>query len=138
VQVILALGDFQQVTVHELVGGMSVSKDIRAIRQGVQVVVGTVGRVLDMVNRKILNPKQIKMLVLDEADDQLSGMYFASYHHEDWPQPRREIKFTPCFRFTIACAVVDLVSYRPFPTKYSAYFAAPPYHQTHWKWQTNS
>ena len=42
------------------------------LNEGVHVVVGTPGRVHDMINRKALNPNSIKLFVLDEADEMLS------------------------------------------------------------------
>jgi len=44
----------------------------------VQICVGTPGRVFDMLERKIINPDHLKILVLDEADEMLStGFYEA-------------------------------------------------------------
>ena len=47
-------------------------EDIRKLESGAHVVVGTPGRVYDMINRRALNTKDIKMFVLDEADEMLS------------------------------------------------------------------
>jgi translation initiation factor 4A len=66
------LGDFMGVTSHACVGGTSVRTDMQTITKGVQVVVGTPGRVYDMINRRVLNLKKVKMFVLDEADEMLS------------------------------------------------------------------
>jgi len=49
-----------------------VRDDINTIRQGVQIVVGTPGRVYDMVNRQIMVLDHVKLFVLDEADEMLS------------------------------------------------------------------
>jgi len=67
-----ALGDFLNVTSHACVGGTLVRDDIRILRDGVQVVVGTPGRVYDMINRQVLNLATVKIFVLDEADEMLS------------------------------------------------------------------
>lgn len=48
------------------------SDDIAKLRAGVHIVVGTPGRVLDMLCRNVLRPDRIKMFVLDEADEMLS------------------------------------------------------------------
>lgn len=53
-------------------GGASVEPQIRELKMGPQIVVGTPGRVLDMVKRKKLNLSQINYLVLDEADEMLN------------------------------------------------------------------
>jgi translation initiation factor 4A len=54
------------------IGGKSVQEDMRRLEQGVHVIVGTPGRVFDLINRRALNANTIKMFVLDEADEMLS------------------------------------------------------------------
>lgn len=53
-------------------GGQSIERQIRALKKGVNIVVGTPGRIIDHINRKTLNLKNIKVLVLDEADEMLN------------------------------------------------------------------
>jgi ATP-dependent RNA helicase len=71
-KVIMALGSYMSVEVHACIGGKSIGDDIRRLDAGVQVVSGTPGRVFDMIKRKNLRTRNIKMLVLDEADEMLS------------------------------------------------------------------
>jgi translation initiation factor 4A len=71
-KVVRALGDFLEVTSHACVGGTLVRDDVKILHQGVQVVVGTPGRVYDMVSRGVLKLDDVKMFVLDEADEMLS------------------------------------------------------------------
>jgi translation initiation factor 4A len=71
-KVVRDLGDFLQVTSHACIGGTLVRDDVRALQQGIQIVVGTPGRVYDMINRQVLNLSKVKMFVLDEADEMLS------------------------------------------------------------------
>ncbi|KAJ6700917.1 RNA HELICASE [Salix koriyanagi] len=71
-KVMRALGDYLGVKVHACVGGTSVREDQRILQAGVHVVVGTPGRVFDMLRRQSLRPDYIKMFVLDEADEMLS------------------------------------------------------------------
>jgi len=71
-KVVKALGDFMGVTSHACVGGTSVRADMALISRGVQVVVGTPGRVYDMINRRALDLKDVQLFVLDEADEMLS------------------------------------------------------------------
>lgn len=71
-KVVLALGDYMGVTCHACIGGTNVRDDIRRLETGVQIVVGTPGRVFDMLNRSALRSKTIRMFVLDEADEMLS------------------------------------------------------------------
>lgn len=61
-----------QVKCHACVGGTSVREDARILSSGVHVVVGTPGRVYDMLRRRNLRADSIKMFVLDEADEMLS------------------------------------------------------------------
>jgi len=53
-------------------GGADISKQIRALKDGCQIVVGTPGRAIDLINRKVLKINDIKWLVLDEADEMLN------------------------------------------------------------------
>ncbi|HEY0750167.1 MAG TPA: DEAD/DEAH box helicase, partial [Chitinophagaceae bacterium] len=53
-------------------GGASISAQIRDIRRGVQIVVATPGRLIDLIERKAINLNQIKYVVLDEADEMLN------------------------------------------------------------------
>ena len=71
-QVMRALGDYLNVKCHACVGGTSVREDTRILQSGVHVVVGTPGRVYDMLRRRALRADSIKMFVLDEADEMLS------------------------------------------------------------------
>ncbi|MDE4908744.1 DEAD/DEAH box helicase [Methanogenium marinum] len=52
-------------------GGQPIDRQFRALRVGVQIVVGTPGRVLDHLDRGTLSLKDVKMVVLDEADQML-------------------------------------------------------------------
>jgi len=71
-KVVLALGDYLGSQCHACIGGTLVSEDMRKLEKGAHVVVGTPGRVYDMINRRALSTKDIKMFVLDEADEMLS------------------------------------------------------------------
>ncbi len=71
-KVMLAVGDFMSVQVHSCIGGKSIGEDIRRLDYGVHVVSGTPGRVFDMIRRQNLRTRNIKTLILDEADEMLS------------------------------------------------------------------
>ena len=71
-KVMTALGDYMDVKVHACVGGTSTRADAQALESGVHVVVGTPGRVSDMIQRRALSTDKIIMFVLDEADEMLS------------------------------------------------------------------
>jgi len=71
-KVVVSLGDYLHARCHSCIGGTRVRDDITKLQEGVHVVVGTPGRVYDMLCRKVLNPDTIKVFVLDEADEMLS------------------------------------------------------------------
>ena len=71
-KVLLALGDFMNVQCHACIGGKSIGEDIRRLEHGVQVVSGTPGRVYDMIKRRNLRTRNIKMIIIDEADEMLN------------------------------------------------------------------
>jgi translation initiation factor 4A len=71
-KVVLALGDYMNAQCHACIGGTNVREDMRKLEMGVHIVVGTPGRVYDMINRRALKIDSIKMFILDEADEMLS------------------------------------------------------------------
>jgi len=71
-KVVLHLGDYLGVKCHACIGGTRVRDDITKLQNGVHIVVGTPGRVYDMLLRNALRPEKIKMFILDEADEMLS------------------------------------------------------------------
>lgn len=72
-KVVLSLALHMDVTVHACIGGTSVGDDIKALESGAQIVVGTPGRVYDMVERGFFKVKDVKMFIMDEADEMLSA-----------------------------------------------------------------
>jgi translation initiation factor 4A len=71
-KVVLALGDYLRVRCHICIGGTNVGDDINRLRGGQHVVVGTPGRVYDMISRQHLRVDDLLTFVLDEADEMLS------------------------------------------------------------------
>lgn len=68
---IAKIGKFRRMKPLPIYGGQSIDRQIRALQFGVQVVIGTPGRLLDHIRRKTIKLDNIKMLVLDEADEML-------------------------------------------------------------------
>ncbi len=62
---------YARVKVLAVYGGESINKQIHALSNGVQIVVGTPGRLIDLMERRVLNLGTVKMVVLDEADRML-------------------------------------------------------------------
>lgn len=60
------------VKVRSVYGGSSIEKQIKALRSGAHIVVGTPGRLLDLIKRKALKLNNIETLILDEADEMLN------------------------------------------------------------------
>ena len=60
------------VKVLPVYGGQDIGRQIRALSQGVQIIVGTPGRVMDHLRRHTIKTNEIKMIVLDEADEMLN------------------------------------------------------------------
>jgi translation initiation factor 4A len=71
-KVVLALGDYLGVKAHACIGGTRIRDDLQILQDGVHVIVGTPGRVLDLLSRGSLDPTHIKIFILDEADEMLS------------------------------------------------------------------
>ncbi|VAV84695.1 DEAD-box ATP-dependent RNA helicase DeaD (= CshA) [hydrothermal vent metagenome] len=65
------LGRYKGLHALPVYGGTSILRQINALKRGVHIVVGTPGRVLDHLQRRTLNLKGVKIVVLDEADEML-------------------------------------------------------------------
>jgi len=57
--------------VHVCTGGTNIAEDKKRLREGVHIVVGTPGRVLDMVTKGNFKTEYLKVMILDEADEML-------------------------------------------------------------------
>ncbi|MCH7408665.1 DEAD/DEAH box helicase [Belliella sp. DSM 111904] len=69
---IVKLSKFKRgVTSTCIYGGESIDRQIKSLKRGVQIVVGTPGRIMDHMDRRTLNLSDVKMIVLDEADEML-------------------------------------------------------------------
>jgi translation initiation factor 4A len=69
------LSQFMKIGVHVATGGANLRGDTRAIERGCQFVVGTPGRIFDLMDRNILKRDNIRVLVLDEADQMLEDRF---------------------------------------------------------------
>ncbi|MFD3675133.1 DEAD/DEAH box helicase, partial [Streptomyces sp. NPDC058672] len=68
---LLTAGKARNVRVLAIYGGRAYEPQVEALKKGIDIVVGTPGRLLDLAGQKKLNLKHIKCLVLDEADEML-------------------------------------------------------------------
>ncbi|EKU16692.1 DEAD/DEAH box helicase [Streptococcus intermedius] len=65
-------GRSKGVKVRSVYGGSSIEKQIKALKSGAHIVVGTPGRLLDLIKRKALKLNHVEILILDEADEMLN------------------------------------------------------------------
>ena len=75
-KVATTIGSHMKLQVLCAVGGSQVRDNIRALEQGVQFIVGTPGRIYDLVNRDVLDRHNIRVLILDEADQMLEDLFY--------------------------------------------------------------
>jgi len=66
------IGSYLKPTINISIKGLSINDNINELKANPQIVIGTPGRVLDMINKRALNVRTLKMLVMDEADEMLS------------------------------------------------------------------
>jgi ATP-dependent RNA helicase DeaD len=77
-------------------GGASIENQMRALKKGVQFIVATPGRMLDLINRKAVNLSTVKNVVLDEADEMLNMGFIDSLNDilKVIPKERRTLLFS--------------------------------------------
>lgn len=63
---------FKAFNIVAVYGGASISEQIRKVKKGAQIIVATPGRLIDLIDRKAINLRTIKYVVLDEADEMLN------------------------------------------------------------------
>ena len=110
-QVAEAIRDFsvsRRLSILTVCGGQSMERQIRELRRGVQVVVGTPGRIIDLLDRGDLKLDQISWVVLDEADEMLS-MGFIDDVKKILQQAPAE-RQTACFSATMPRPIRDLIN----------------------------
>lgn len=73
--VITNLSQYMNISINLSVGGTTVRNNIDELLKNPQIVIGTPGRVLDMINKKALDTRGLRIMVLDEADEMLSKIF---------------------------------------------------------------
>ena len=63
---------FKTINTTAVYGGANISTQINSLRKGSQIIIGTPGRVIDLIKRKVLKLKSIRFIILDEADEMLN------------------------------------------------------------------
>lgn len=94
------------VKILPIYGGQDISRQIRALKSEVQIVVGTPGRVMDHMRRHTLKLEHLKMIVLDEADEMLNMGFREDIETilKETPQERQ----TALFSATMPKAILDI------------------------------
>ncbi|WP_420150016.1 DEAD/DEAH box helicase [Spirosoma sp.] len=84
------------VRVEAIYGGDSIDRQIRSLKSGVHIVIGTPGRVMDHMERNTLKLDNVKMMILDEADEMLDMGFREDIENilEDMPEERQTILFS--------------------------------------------
>jgi translation initiation factor 4A len=70
-----ALGEYIGVTAYAATGGTPLREDLRAIEKGVHIIIGTPGRIYDLMSRRALVRDSMQVLILDEADQMLEDRF---------------------------------------------------------------
>ena len=87
-------------------GGQPIDRQIKSLKSGVQVIIGTPGRVIDHINRKTIKMDNVKMVILDEADEMLDMGFREDIEMilSKTPEERQ----TTFFSATMAKGILDL------------------------------
>jgi len=73
--VVKSLSHHMNISVYSATGGTPLREDIRAIEKGCQYLIGTPGRIFDLMNRNVLSRDNIRVLIFDEADQMLEDRF---------------------------------------------------------------
>ena len=68
------------ININLSIGGTDIKKNIDELLDKPHIAIGTPGRVLDMINKKVLNTRELRMFVVDEADEMLSKIFLNQIH----------------------------------------------------------
>jgi ATP-dependent RNA helicase DeaD len=99
-------GKYRGIKVLAVYGGEPVQKQVHALARGVQIIVGTPGRVIDLLERRSLNFSHVSVLVLDEADRMLDMGFIEDIEYILSRVPRQ--RQTSLFSATIDQSVLNV------------------------------
>ena len=103
---LLSLNGRSKLSISAIYGGASMSEQLRRLSKGVDVVVGTPGRILDHLHRGTLDIRELQYLILDEADEMLNmGFYKDVRHIIEMMKARKSLSM---FSATISREVMDI------------------------------
>lgn len=99
-QIASDLADFSKympgLKVLPVYGGSSIQSQIRSLREGVQIIVATPGRLIDLIDRGVVKLDDVHTVILDEADEMLNMGFVDSINQilEHVPQERKMLMFS--------------------------------------------
>ena len=102
------LADFSkyvpQLEILPVYGGSSIESQIRALRKGVQIIVATPGRLIDLINRGVVKLQHVHTVVLDEADEMLNMGFVDSINDilSHVPEDRKMLMFSATMPVEVA------------------------------------
>ena len=93
---LIKLSKYEKISILPIYGGDSIQKQIRELNKGIDIVVGTPGRVLDLIRRKALKLSNVQSLVLDEADEMLNMGFIEDIETviKELPEERQTLLFS--------------------------------------------
>lgn len=98
----------ERIYIQTVYGGQSIERQIRFLEKGVHIVVGTPGRIIDLLQRRNLNLEHLTTAVLDEADEMLSMGFIDDVKQILSKTPRQ--RQTVCFSATMPREIQQLVN----------------------------
>ncbi|MDB5717468.1 MAG: box helicase [Sphingomonas bacterium] len=100
----VAYGKFLRLSVATVFGGVPISRQIRQLQAGVDILVATPGRLLDLIDQRALNLRNVEIFVLDEADQMLDLGFIHALKRVDQmlPKKRQSLFFSATMPKTIA------------------------------------
>ena len=86
----------KDINILAVYGGQDVEKQLKKLKRGVNIVIGTPGRLLDHIRRRSIDLSQLKMLVLDEADEMLNMGFLQDIENiiHETPKNRQTMLFS--------------------------------------------
>jgi len=104
------------VKIVPIYGGQPIDRQIRALKQGAQIIIGTPGRVMDHMRRKTIKFDELKMVVLDEADEMLNMGFRDDIETilKGVPEKRQTVLFSA----TMPTAIMDITYYYQYEPEY--------------------
>ena len=106
-KVVSDIGYHLGIVVWTCIGGTDWRKDVDALRKGVHVVVGTPGRVYDMMRRREIDGEKVNQFILDEADEMLSKHGFQDIVYDIFQELKKDVQVC-LFSATMPQEVLEL------------------------------